>query len=109
MCRNQNPTGRVDTAELACSGPRKSNDETAKVMQGRTAFVDRAKLKSRNILWPLQVLLVASLLGPALFFAYTGWSDYRRIERQTEERIDRALDVIQEHTLKAFQTIERTI
>jgi two-component system NtrC family sensor kinase len=78
-------------------------------MQGRTAFVDRAKLKSRNILWPLQVLLVASLLGPALFFAYTGWSDYRRIERQTEERIDRALDVIQEHTLKAFQTIERTI
>ncbi len=78
-------------------------------MQGRTTSVDRAKLKSRNILWPLRVLLVASLLGPALFFSFTAWIDYHRIQVQSEDRIERALDVVQEHTLKAFQTIERTI
>ncbi|WP_230530279.1 hybrid sensor histidine kinase/response regulator [Microvirga roseola] len=50
-----------------------------------------------------------SILGPALFFAYTAWDDRRRIVAQTEERIERALDVIQEHTLKALQTVERTI
>jgi two-component system, NtrC family, sensor kinase len=72
-------------------------------------FVGRVKPHSRNILWPLQVLVVASLLGPALFFAYTAWSDHERIEQQAEERIERALDVLQEHTLKAFETIERTI
>lgn len=65
--------------------------------------------KSRNILWPLRVLLVASLIGPALFFAYTAWVNHHRLEQQTDERIARALDVIQEHTLKAFQTVERTI
>ncbi len=72
-------------------------------------FVGRVKPHSRNILWPLQVLVIASLLGPALFFAYTAWSDRKRIEQQAEERIERALDVLQEHTLKAFETIERTI
>ncbi|MCB5176977.1 hybrid sensor histidine kinase/response regulator [Microvirga lenta] len=69
----------------------------------------RVKQKSRSILWPLHVLVVASLIGPALFFAYSAWANHRRIEQQAEERIERALDVLQEHTLKAFQTIERTI
>jgi two-component system NtrC family sensor kinase len=57
----------------------------------------------------LQLLLIASLLGPGLFFAYTAWDDYRRIHEHTDERIERALDVVQEHSLKTFQTIERTM
>ncbi|WP_243368140.1 hybrid sensor histidine kinase/response regulator [Microvirga solisilvae] len=67
------------------------------------------KPKNRNILWPLRVLVVASLIVPALFFAYSGWENYQRLEERTEERIGSALDVVQEHTLKAFQTVERTI
>lgn len=67
------------------------------------------KPRSRNILWPLQVLLVATLVGPALFFSYTIWANYQRIEEQTSERMASAIDVVQEHTLKAFQTVERTI
>jgi two-component system, NtrC family, sensor kinase len=78
-------------------------------MQGRSSFVGRVTPKSRTVLWPLQLLMVASLLGPALFFAYTAWDDYRRIVEHSDERIVRALDVVQEHSLKAFQTIERTI
>ncbi len=69
----------------------------------------RVAPKSRTVLWPLQFLTVASLVAPALFFAYTAWTDYRRLSQQADERIERALDVIQEHTLKAFQTIERTM
>ncbi len=69
----------------------------------------RVTPKSRTVLWPLQLLLIASLLGPGLFFAYTAWDDYRRIREHTDERIERALDVVQEHSLKAFQTIERTM
>jgi two-component system NtrC family sensor kinase len=65
--------------------------------------------KSRTVFWPLQLMLVASLLGPALFFAYTAWDDYHRIRQHSDERIERALDVVQEHSLKAFQTIERTM
>ncbi len=78
-------------------------------MQGRSSLVGRVTPKSRTVLWPLQLLLVASLLGPALFFAYTAWDDYQRIVQHSDERIVRALDVVQEHSLKAFQTIERTI
>lgn len=69
----------------------------------------RVTPKSRTVLWPLQLLVFASLLGPALFFAYTAWEDYRRIREHADERIERALDVVQEHSLKAFQTIERTM
>ncbi|MEE1655220.1 ATP-binding protein [Microvirga sp. CF3062] len=69
----------------------------------------RVTSKSRTVFWPLQLLLVASLLGPGLFFAYTAWDHYRRIRQYSDERIERALDVVQEHSLKAFQTIERTM
>jgi two-component system NtrC family sensor kinase len=71
--------------------------------------VGRVTPKSRTVLWPLQLLVFASLLGPTLFFAYTAWDDYHRIRQQADERIERALDVVQEHSLKAFQTIERTM
>ncbi|MBB3020524.1 two-component system NtrC family sensor kinase [Microvirga lupini] len=69
----------------------------------------RVTPKSRTVLWPLQLLVCASLLGPALFFVYTAWDDYGRIRQHSDERIERALDVVQEHSLKAFQTIERTM
>ncbi len=78
-------------------------------MQVRSSFVGRVTPKSGTVLWPLQLLLIASLLGPGLFFAYTAWDDYRRIHEHTDERIERALDVVQEHSLKTFQTIERTM
>jgi two-component system NtrC family sensor kinase len=54
-------------------------------------------------------MLVASLLGPALLFAYAAVVHRGAILHQTEERLERALDIMQEHTLKALQTVERTI
>ncbi len=62
-----------------------------------------------NVIWPLRAIAAASLIGPALLFGYATWSNHRAIEQHAAERIERALEVIQEHSLKAFQTIERTI
>ncbi|HEV2602818.1 MAG TPA: ATP-binding protein [Microvirga sp.] len=62
-----------------------------------------------NVVRPLRLIAALSLLGPALVFGYSAWSNQRAIEKRTGERIERALDITQEHALKAFQTIERSI
>ncbi len=62
-----------------------------------------------GIVWPLRTIVVLSLLGPALLFAYAAFVNHRTITRQAEERIERALDVVQEHAAAALQTVERTI
>ncbi|MFB0488705.1 two-component system NtrC family sensor kinase [Methylobacterium sp. OAE515] len=59
--------------------------------------------------WPLRLIVVLSLLGPTLLFAYAAWSTHAEISQRSDERIERALDILQEHTLKAFQTVERTL
>jgi len=56
----------------------------------------------------LKFMMVASLVLPALLFAFTAWVSYGNIERVTNERIDRSLDILHEHALKVLQTIERS-
>lgn len=59
--------------------------------------------------WPLRLIAVLSLVGPALFFSYDIWQSSRAIEAQAEQRIEHGLDVLQEHALKGLQTVERSI
>ena len=56
----------------------------------------------------LLVLLVASVLLPAVLLAFAAWTSHRSIARDTDERIDRSLDILHEHALKVIQTVERT-
>jgi two-component system NtrC family sensor kinase len=56
----------------------------------------------------LLVLLLASVLLPAVLFIFAAWSSHRTIARTTDERIDRSLDILHEHALKVIQTVERT-
>jgi len=56
----------------------------------------------------LKFMMVASLVLPALLFAFTAWVSYRNIERVTDDRIDRSLDILHEHALKILQTVERS-
>lgn len=58
---------------------------------------------------PLHLLVVVSLIGPLLLLFYAAWAQHRSIVQQAGERTERALDVIEEHALKAVQTVERTI
>ena len=57
----------------------------------------------------LQVLLAASILVLAVLFVYASWLNYLTFSNNADERIDQALDVVQEHVLKVFETIELTL
>src|SRR5450759_3225042 len=56
----------------------------------------------------LKLMMVASLVLPAVLFAFASWVSYRNFERVSDERIDRSLDILHEHALKVLQTVERT-
>ncbi|HEX5508543.1 MAG TPA: ATP-binding protein [Pseudolabrys sp.] len=56
----------------------------------------------------LKLMMVASLVLPALLFSFAAWVSYRNTEKVADERIERSLDILHEHALKVFQTVERT-
>src|SRR5262245_60435364 len=56
----------------------------------------------------LKLMMVASLVLPALLFGFAAWVSYRDFERVTDERINRSLDILHEHALKVLQTLDRT-
>ena len=59
--------------------------------------------------WYLRLIVVLSLLVPAVLFGWTAWETRAAIDRQADERIEGNLDVLQEQALKALQTVERSI
>ena len=54
----------------------------------------------------LRLSMVASLLFPALLFAYASFVNYRENRALADERIERSLDLIAEQALKVFQSID---
>ena len=60
-------------------------------------------------IWLLRLTLVASLVLPATLFALASWVNYRSVYAAADERIERAHDVLHEHALKVFETVERSI
>src|SRR5216684_2740769 len=57
----------------------------------------------------LQLMMVASVVLPAVLFAWASWLNYRHEYGIADERIERSLDILHEHMLKVFQTVERAI
>ena len=57
----------------------------------------------------LKLMMVASLVLPAVLFGFAAWTSYRNIEHVTDDRIDRSLDILHEHALKVLQTLQRTV
>ena len=53
-------------------------------------------------------MMIASVVLPAALFAYASWFTYREVHAVADERLTRSLDVMQEHSLKVFETIDRT-
>ena len=54
-------------------------------------------------------MMVASIVLPAVLFGVVGWINYRHAQKVADERIDRSLDILQEHALKVYETVERAI
>ena len=57
----------------------------------------------------LQLMMVASIVLSAVLFAFAAWLNYRHTRMVADERIERSLDILHEHSLKVFQTVERAI
>ncbi len=57
----------------------------------------------------LKVLMAAALLLPLLLFVYSSWRVYGDINKAADERIDRSLEVLHEHALNAFHSVEFAI
>src|SRR5712692_4002264 len=57
----------------------------------------------------LQLMMVASVVLPVVLFAFAAWLNYRHEYAVADDRIERSLDILHEHTLKVFQTVERAI
>jgi two-component system NtrC family sensor kinase len=57
----------------------------------------------------IQLAMAASLVLPALLFAFGAWTAYRNIDVLADERLVRSLDVEQEEATKAFQLVNLTM
>src|ERR1700748_1077184 len=57
----------------------------------------------------LQLMMVASVVLPVVLFAFAALLNYRHEYAVADDRIERSLDILHEHTLKVFQAVERAI
>ena len=62
--------------------------------------------KDGSALGPLRILLVTSIVAPALLFMAASWIEYRRTFRDAEQDVTRASEVAREHAAKVFDTHE---
>ena len=63
----------------------------------------------RNSLRLLQWMMVASIALPFALFVFASTISYRSIKDTADRQIERTLDVAQEHALKVFETIDRSL
>jgi two-component system NtrC family sensor kinase len=57
----------------------------------------------------LRLMMIASIVLPAALFVFASSLNYRHTLEVADERIERSLDILHEHALKVFQTVERAI
>src|SRR4051812_25394363 len=57
----------------------------------------------------LHGMLVASVALPAALFIYASWLGYQNNRIVADRQIDRTRDVVTEHALKVFETVERSL
>ncbi|ABD88750.1 hybrid sensor histidine kinase/response regulator [Rhodopseudomonas palustris] len=57
----------------------------------------------------LRGILVASVVLPTALFCYASWLGYHNITTIADRQIDQTRDVITEHALKVFESVERSM
>src|SRR5690349_2832531 len=62
----------------------------------------------QSIKW-LQAVLVASIVVPVSIFSVASWQSYADANTVADDQIARSLDVMNEHAIKVFEVVERTI
>ena len=72
---------------------------------GRTGMLTAQRQSIRL----LQSVLVAAVAVPALLFCFAAWQSYKNNEIVAEDQIERSRDILNEHALKVFEAVERSI
>jgi len=57
----------------------------------------------------LRLAMLAALVLPIILFVFLAVANYRETAQVADERLERTVNILQEHALKVFETIERTI
>ncbi|MET0675234.1 MAG: ATP-binding protein [Bradyrhizobium sp.] len=63
----------------------------------------------RNSLRLLRWMMIASLALPVALFAVTSFISYHATHDEADRDIERSLDVVHEHALKVFETVDRSL
>lgn len=63
----------------------------------------------QRALVPLRALVIGSAFFPLVAFSFVCWDGYNNLSKQVDERLERTLDVVQEHGLRVFQGTERLL
>ena len=90
------------------SGPPEERTDLPRI-DGPCANLAAMPHRKPSFFWPLRLIVATSVAAPAALFAWASWETARSIERRADERIERSLDVLQEHAQKSLQTVERAI
>ncbi len=65
--------------------------------------------EQRDSIRLLQGALIAAIVLPLALFLYAAWLVYSDTQLTADRQIERTTDVINEHALKAFESVERTV
>jgi two-component system NtrC family sensor kinase len=57
----------------------------------------------------LRLAMLAAFVLPVILFIFLAVTNYRHTHAVADERIERTVNILQEHALKVFETIERSI
>jgi len=63
----------------------------------------------RDSLRLLRAILIASVVLPIALFSYAAWLAYRSNDDSADRQIDKTRDIVTEHALKIFESVERSI
>jgi two-component system NtrC family sensor kinase len=63
----------------------------------------------RDSLQLLRAILIASVVLPIALFSYASWLSYRTNDANADRQIDKTRDIITEHALKIFESVQRSI
>jgi two-component system NtrC family sensor kinase len=65
-----------------------------------------AKKELASALWPLRILVAASIMLPIAIFVFAAWVSYGQHLAEARDRVQRNLNTVYEHALKVFETFE---
>lgn len=65
-----------------------------------------ARKELASALWPLRILVAASIVLPIAIFVFAAWVSYDQHLAEARDRVQRNLNTVYEHALKVFETFE---